>query len=295
MAFLLISFWWDLLICVDVLLVLLFVYVKYQHGYWKKKGLSGPDPTFLVGNIGNVISGKRVIGERFSELYFQTKDKPYVGVFMMLRQTLMVNDLEQVKTILVKDFAHFTDHSFEMSEKHEPLANHLFNLGGERWKNLRIKMTPTFTTSKMKMMFDSINSCADVMKNYLVNDIKDGQIEDVKEILAKFSTDVIGCCAFGIECDSFKNPNSQFRKMGKRVFHMPFHKAILQMLLFFFPSMISKVNFSILGSDVNSFFYNLVKNTIEHREKNNIVRNDFLQLLMELRKEESAVDGVDGM
>ncbi|XP_077285883.1 putative cytochrome P450 6a14 isoform X3 [Arctopsyche grandis] len=233
------------------------------------------------------------MGERFSELYFQLKDKPYAGVFMMLRQTLMVNDLDQIKTILVKDFSHFTDHSFEMNEKYEPLANHLFNLGGEKWKNLRIKMTPTFTTSKMKMMFDSINSCADVMKNYLVNDIKDGNIEDVKEILSKFSTDVIGCCAFGIECDSFKNPNSQFRKMGKRVFHMPFHKAVLQMSLFFFPSMVTKINFSILGSDMNNFFYNLVKDTIEYREKNNIVRNDFLQLLMELRNEESANNSVD--
>lgn len=34
---------------------------------------------------------------------------------------------------------------------------------------------------------------------------------------------------------------------------------------------------------LNDFFYNCVKSTIEYREENNVQRNDFMQLLMELK------------
>lgn len=60
------------------------------------------------------------------------------------------------------------------------------------------------------------------MTNYLE---KNHEIEDVKEVMARFSTDVIGCCAFGIECDSFTNPKSEFRKMGTKALNLPLHKS----------------------------------------------------------------------
>lgn len=36
---------------------------------------------------------------------------------------------------------------------------------------------------------------------------------------------------------------------------------------------------------MTSFFYKVVKETIEYREKNNVTRNDFLQLLIQLRRD----------
>lgn len=34
---------------------------------------------------------------------------------------------------------------------------------------------------------------------------------------------------------------------------------------------------------MNEFVINIVKSTIEHREKNNVTRKDFMQLLLQLR------------
>lgn len=38
-----------------------------------------------------------------------------------------------------------------------------------------------------------------------------------------------------------------------------------------------------LSPEVSDFFYNFVREAVEYREKNNISRKDFLQILIELK------------
>ena len=41
---------------------------------------------------------------------------------------------------------------------------------------------------------------------------------DVKDVTARFSTDIIGTCAFGMDMNSISDPNSDFRKVGIEIF-----------------------------------------------------------------------------
>lgn len=291
MAF--ISFWWDTLVALLILIVGFYLHVRHIYGYWKKKGLECLEPTFFIGNLKG--ASKKSFFLIFSDIYIKLKSKPYVGYYMALKPGLLVNDLDQIKNILVKDFAHFMDHSNEMNPKQEPLGDHLFNLKGNTWKNLRCKITPTFTSNKMKFMYNSAYSSVKTMMDYLDSNLKCGEPEDLREIMAKLTTDIISSCAFGIESNSFKNPNSEFRKMGKKIFHVPFYKLICKFLFFLFPSLTKVINISIHGKEINDFFYNLVKDIIEYRSKNNLRREDFLQLLIDLNKENSTDDIKSGM
>lgn len=272
------------MLLLGITLFLLSRLIRWNYNYWNRKGVPSPKPTFIMGNIGPTFLQKESLGETFLDIYNETKKYPFVGAYMLFRRTLVVNDFELIRYVLVKDFAHFTDHSAEVSEKAEPLSAHLFNLTGEKWKNLRHKLSPTFTSSKIRFMFDTVAQCSTEMMSYLTDSDSEKTSFDVKDLMAKLNTDVIGSCAFGMECNTFKYPDTEFRRMGRKVVDLVFRNSLLQFLVFFMP-LKNFLNVSILGNSVTQFFYNTVKQTMDFRKKNNIVREDFMQLLIQLKND----------
>lgn len=103
-------------------------------------------------------------------------------------------------------------------KKKTHITGHLFNLKGSKWKSVRVKLTPTFTSGKMKMMFPTMVDCGEKLQSFLNNIAKDGMEVEVKDILSRYTTDIIASCAFGVETNSLKNPNSDFRVFGKKFF-----------------------------------------------------------------------------
>lgn len=287
--------WCELfLYSVPIVGIVLFLLSRWNFNYWNRKGLQGPKPTFIFGNVGRLILKKDSFGERFSDIYFQTKHLPYAGIFMLLRRTLLVNDLDLIKQIIVKDFEHFTDRRGKFSEEARPLSTNLFSLTGEKWKKLRVKLTPTFTSSKIRYMFDVVGQCSIQMLSYLEElELKNAPV-DVKTLMSKFTTDVIGSSSFGMECDSFKHPDTEMRRMGRKLFEPGYVKSFILFVSFSMPELINFLGLSIFEQDLTDFFYNTVDETIKYREENNIVRNDFMQLLIQLKKDGYVADDDSG-
>lgn len=44
------------IILLITVLTLGYVYVKWRYTYWKRLGVPGPEPTFLVGNVGSTLN-----------------------------------------------------------------------------------------------------------------------------------------------------------------------------------------------------------------------------------------------
>jgi cytochrome P450 len=120
---------------------------------------------------------KRSIGEQLQGIYNKHSDKPYVGIFSFDKPSLLIRDLEMVKNVLVKDFQNFIDRIFSIENKFDPLfSNLLVSLKGQLWRHLRTKLTPVFTSRKIKRMFYLVDFCGKELANCLEKATADGKL-----------------------------------------------------------------------------------------------------------------------
>lgn len=134
------------------------------------------------------------------------------------------------------------------------------------------------------MMFGTICDVADRLLKEIDKQIEaTGQLE-VKDTLARFTTDVIGSTAFGLDCNSLEDKDSKFYEMGTRIFSTPasFFKRIMRST---FKDLSLKLGVKALPEDISSFYMQMVRETVEYREQNSQVnRQDFINLLVQLKK-----------
>jgi cytochrome P450 family 9 len=68
-----------------------------------------------------------------SDIYNRLKGHKYGGVYQLMNPVLLLRDPELIKMVTVKDFEHFLDRQFLISEDVEPLfGKALFFLKGEQ-------------------------------------------------------------------------------------------------------------------------------------------------------------------
>lgn len=147
----------------------------------------------------------------------------WYGVKWFSKDVLLIRDPELVNTIAIKHFAHFGDHTENFVNKDlDPfLARNLFALTGDRWRDVRSIVSPTFTGSKMRGIFQLVDKCskqtmANLIETYKNRADKSKPLElELKEKTSKFANDVIASVAFGIECDSLADPKNEFYSMAQ--------------------------------------------------------------------------------
>lgn len=273
-----------------ILLILTFLligyfFIKKRFQYWSDTGVISVKGKFPLGNLQG-LGKKYNIAEIIDKLYKNLKSRVpfgFGGIYFFIDPVALITDIGLIKSILVKDFQYFHDRGMFLNEKDDPIAAHLFNIEGLTWKNLRTKLTPTFTSGKMKMMFPTIVKVGDQFRDYIAKSITKNPEIEIKDVLSRFTTDVIGNCAFGLECDSLNNPDSEFRKMGKKAIDSPRHGALATFAILQFREFARSIGIKETSDDVAEFFLRTVKETIYYREQNNIERNDFMNLLINLK------------
>lgn len=120
MISLLINFAVLLIVSAVVGLIALYYYFQKQFKYWEERNVPHTKPSFPFGNLGS--ANKQPIGMVLKEIYDEGKELPYYGYWQLHKPTLMINDPELIKRVLVGDFMNFHDHGTYFNEKDDPLS-----------------------------------------------------------------------------------------------------------------------------------------------------------------------------
>lgn len=176
---------------------IVYAYFKHAFGYWKSRGIPYVEPSFPLGSTNglgvNCHCSKRI--KKFYDEYKPSGAK-LVGAYLLTTPCAMVLDTELIKNILIRDFAQFDDRDMYYNEVDDPLSAHLIRVDGEKWRKLRTKMSPLFSSASLKFIFPSIveigeRFCAnlhDAAMQHIGND--DGL--EIRDWCSRFFIDTIG-------------------------------------------------------------------------------------------------------
>lgn len=95
-----------------------------------------------------------------------------------------------------------------------------------------------------------------------------------------YTTDVISSIAFGLEINSFKDPNNEFRKSGNKMFEFTISRAIDIAVIFLIPKLVPIARSRMIPKEVEPFFRRVFTFAIEERKKSGAFRNDLIDILI---------------
>jgi cytochrome P450 family 6 len=87
----------------------------------------------------------------------------------------------------------------------------------------------------------------------------------VKETMMRYTTDVIASCAFGIQSNSLKDPDAEFRRYLRKIFDFSIKKGLTNLLAFFAPSLKSIFRVTLLDKPTTDYVRKLVWNNVAYR------------------------------
>lgn len=209
------------------------------------------------------------------------------GSFDFSIRQYVVRDPETYKRIAIKDFDYFEDHRIFFDEKMDELwGNSLISLRGEKWRQMRATLSPAFTGSKMRQMFELISECADDIVKHFMGKVKSGEKLNIemKDFFSRYTNDVIATCAFGIKVNSFTDLENEFFTNGKRLMQFGGGLGMIKlMILIALPRVAKFFNLKIFDQSISASFKSIIMDTIEMRQKNKIFRPDMINIMMQVR------------
>lgn len=269
-----------------VLGIVAFLVIILRHSlYWRGRRVPYIETMPVLGVFWPLFFRRKSMAELTQYLYYACPGSKYFGCMDMNKPVLLIKDPEIVREITVKSFDFFLNHRSFVEPDFDPiLSKNIFSLTDDRWREMRTTLSPTFTASKMKYMFQLVDKCAIDFVQYLKdhNDITEDV--DLKDVYTRYTNDVIATAAFGVSVNSLEDRNNEFYLNGKDASSFDgFGKTVKFIGARMFPKILRFFGQTFLSARADKFFKTLVYDTVTKRDQEGIVRPDMIHLLMQAR------------
>ncbi|KAK5644734.1 hypothetical protein RI129_006034 [Pyrocoelia pectoralis] len=259
---------------------------KRMNGYWKRKEVFTFNPILCFGNAKDVILQRKCLGVNVKEFYDNLKmsGQRFGGYYLLIKPVLVISDLDLVNTVLIKDFDYFSDRPLYVNED-DLLSANIVALKGKKWKKLKSLLNPAFALRKLQMSFNILFRCCEKVEIEVREMVQQSKAIDILDVITRLNLDIIGTSAFGVDLDS-----AELQKYGRGFLHAQSVKtSLIQILAMLFPEVVNVLKFKVYSEEITEYFVNFVKQVMQYRKDNNIVRNDFMQSLLQLMNGEGSL------
>jgi len=298
--------WLEVALLLLTLFLAVYWFIVRNFGKFEALGIPCKPGRFPYGSHAALVTQSMHTNEYIEQDYHRFKQHKLSGFYMLGKPVLMINDLDLVRHVMVKDFDHFVDRNdsnigkaFQGGELDEMWSKQLTSLTGDTWKDVRSSFSPIFTSGKMKWMLRFIVEVSDSLTNELGKKADSNVDFELKEVFGKFSLDSLASCALGINPKSFESGDSRFVRYAARLFQ----NTIMDMLKIFTRFLPGGVfihralGLNIFKPTQTKFFVEILRKTVEERRRQSdkyVRRNDLIDLMIDCMKNpDQTVDAKD--
>ncbi|XP_034479772.1 probable cytochrome P450 6w1 [Drosophila innubila] len=276
-----------LILLIASLALVFYVWQRRTYSYWQRHGIKSIKPVPILGNLRTFLTGKVPFFEQISLLHNTPgyEKEPLIGVYLLRGPGVIVRDLELIKTVMIKKFNYFVNRALSTDPHRDPIGyNNMFIVRNPEWKMIRNKLSPVFTSGKIKQMYPLMVEIGKDLELTLEKVPVDSAIR-IKDTCARFTTDLIATTAFGVKANSLKNIKSEFFKHNVAIFEISWLRALDIGIIFLLPALASLARVKFFSKKSSEFIYKTVTYVLSEREKSGLHRNDLIDILLALKRE----------
>lgn len=271
-----------IVLAISFLVLFFYKYFKRNSDYWQKRNVSGPPPKFFFGNVWDSIILKGSFATILQEIYSTFKE-PFVGVYAFDQPGLLIRDPEIIKNITVKDFTHFQNRVICAPAHNEMIRSLLFFSPNPEWKYTRDKLTPVFSSAKMKNIFHIMKNVCDELINHLRSA---PAVQNANRLSKKYSTELVTQAFYGVSSQCFEREDAEFYTNAKSLFGGSVRNRHFQSIYFYKSSIVSLLKLDFFTPSSQKFFrdafWQCLRNTEQLEEK----PNNLISILGDLHKKD---------
>lgn len=183
-----------MLIFFAIVIGLAYLWLKHRFSYWERRGVKGPKPMFIFGNLFKSITFQEHISIAHQRWHNSYSDVPYIGFYKLLQPAVMIRDPELQREILVKAFMNFHKNDVSITDHDDLLKANPFFSVGEEWRHNRTLFGTFFSSNKIRSVFPAMLQVGKEWEQYVrsrgLNAELDAKDVSVKRIVNK----LCNCC-----------------------------------------------------------------------------------------------------
>ncbi|CAH0600158.1 unnamed protein product [Chrysodeixis includens] len=264
------------IILVTILSSVLLYLTLRPNNYWKKRNV------LQVGDIMYKFMINKVSLPEICKMVIDEYDTDVIGTSTGTVQTLLITNPQDIQTVFTGEFQKFHSRGFLINPSDLLADNLLFMNDFQKWKILRQKLTPVFTSARLKNMFYIMDRCA---RDFV--DLVDDNPQLKKKpytLIYTYTTAALGASVFGIDTKARSTMDSPFVAMVWKALTPTLKGNLTLLLANVFPTLFKLLKLKTLG-DHEEFFINVIKNVLESRKNDTQKRHDFIEICLELKKQ----------
>lgn len=272
-----------ILLIIGIVTLVLFLW-RRNFKYWENEGIPFDKPHMFFGSLTSLMTRKHNFGNAIYDIYSKHKE-PFLGIYVLFRPAILVRDPTICKDMLTTGFASFHDRGVYVDLKKDPFSANLFTSKGQYWRSLRTKLTPSFSSGRLKAMFPTLLESVNNLVDHISENIPEqgGAVLEIKDLLTRYSIDLTASAILGVQTNSFKDPLNDLRKVAMFFNSNSLLTTVQLAAGFLYPDIEKYMRLLGFKNEFREVMTKVVTETVEFREKNQFARKDLMQMLIQLR------------